>query len=74
MQYHNFHTHTRYSDGHDTPREMIEEGQTRMQDIFACVNMEPFPQSRVQQVEPAGGCFVNVNTPEELAAAERLFQ
>ena len=55
-------------------REMIEEGQTRMQDIFACVNMEPFPQSRVQQVEPAGGCFVNVNTPEELAAAERLFQ
>lgn len=25
MQYQNFHTHTRFSDGHDTPRQMIEE-------------------------------------------------
>lgn len=29
MQYQNFHTHTRYSDGHDTPREMIEEALSR---------------------------------------------
>ena len=29
MQKHNFHTHTRYSDGHDTPREMIEEAVRR---------------------------------------------
>ncbi len=29
MQKHNFHTHTRYSDGHDTPREMIREAVSR---------------------------------------------
>ena len=29
MQKHNFHTHTRYSDGHDTPREMIGEAVSR---------------------------------------------
>ena len=29
MQRHNFHTHTRYSDGHDTPRQMIEEAVSR---------------------------------------------
>lgn len=29
MQKHNFHTHTRYSDGHDTPRQMIEEAVSR---------------------------------------------
>ena len=29
MQTHNFHTHTRYSDGHDTPRQMIEEAVSR---------------------------------------------
>ena len=29
MQKHNYHTHTRYSDGHDTPRQMIEEAVSR---------------------------------------------
>ena len=29
MQKHNLHTHTRYSDGHDTPRQMIEEAVSR---------------------------------------------
>ena len=29
MQKHNFHTHTRYSDGHDTPRQMIREAVSR---------------------------------------------
>ena len=54
-------------------KQALAAGEKRMQDVFAKVNLESFPQARVKQVEPAGGCFVNVNTPEELAAAERNF-
>ena len=32
--------------------------------------MAGLSQRRVREAEPAGGCFVNVNTPDELAAAE----
>jgi molybdopterin-guanine dinucleotide biosynthesis protein A len=31
-----------------------------------------FPQSKVLEVEPKGWCFVNTNTPEELAKMEQL--
>ena len=34
------------------------------------MNVQELPQSKVLEVEPMGGCFVNVNTPEELAAVE----
>ena len=32
-----------------------------------------FPQERVLEAEPMGGCFVNANTPEELAHLEANF-
>ena len=32
-----------------------------------------FPQARVLEAEPMGGCFVNANTPEELKVLEDSF-
>ena len=32
-----------------------------------------FPQSKVLEAEPMGGCFINANTPEELRAIEETF-
>ena len=54
-------------------RRLVDAGEARTQAIFAHVNVEEFPQSRVLQAEPMGGCFINVNTPEELASVEKMF-
>ncbi len=53
--------------------QAIEQGKVRAQDLFSLVKVDEFPQARVLQVEPMGGCFVNANTPEELATIERAF-
>lgn len=37
------------------------------------VNVLEFPQSKVLEAEPMGGCFVNANTPEELRSLEDSF-
>ena len=42
----------------------------KAQAVCRRVNIVEFPQSRVLRVEPMGGCFVNVNTPEHLQAVE----
>ena len=34
------------------------------------VNITEFDGDRVAQAEPRGGCFINVNTPEELSDAQ----
>lgn len=57
----------------DAVRARTDKGETRIQSFYEDVNVEHFPQSRVLSVEPAGGCFMNVNTPEELASAERNY-
>ena len=55
----------------DAVRRHLEQGDTRSQSFFGDVNVQEFPMSRVLAAEPRGGCFINVNTPEELAAVER---
>ena len=52
-------------------RAMLREA--RIQGFFENMNVQEFPMSRVLAAEPAGGCFINVNTPEELASAERNY-
>ena len=51
-------------------RAHIEAGDKRAQAFFGDVVVCGFPQSSVLAAEPAGGCFINVNTPEELATVE----
>lgn len=53
----------------------INSGQTRVQAIFddVSVNVTEFPQKRVLEVEPSGGCFINANTPEELHALDNEY-
>lgn len=50
----------------------IGTGSRRAQALFDddAVRVLEFPQWRVLEVEPRGGCFVNTNTPEELARIE----
>ncbi len=51
-------------------RLALDEGESRVQSIFRKVDVAGFSQTCVQRAEPRGGCFVNVNTPEELKSAE----
>lgn len=51
----------------------VAAGEQRAQAIFDRVKVQPLPQSEVLKVEPMGGCFINVNTPEELKIMEKAF-
>lgn len=51
-------------------RAALDRGERRAQGFFSKVNVCEFPQERVLEVEPMGGCFINANTPEELRAIE----
>lgn len=51
-------------------RRALARGERRAQSFLDEVNVYEMPHAKVLEVEPRGGCFVNVNTPEELAAAE----
>ena len=53
-------------------KQRLEEGNKRAQSFFDLVNVEEFPQARVLETSPMGGCFVNANTPEELARLEDI--
>lgn len=54
-------------------RRALDRGEKRAQAFFDDVDVLEFPQSRVLEAEPMGGCFVNANTPEELKALEDSF-
>ena len=54
-------------------RAALDRGEERAQGFFADVNVCEFPQERVLEAEPMGGCFINANTPEELNALEETF-
>ncbi len=56
-------------------RRALDRGEKRAQAFFDDdeVTVLEFPQSRVLEAEPMGGCFVNANTPEELKALEDAF-
>ena len=53
-------------------RQALEAGEKRAQVFFQSVNVREFPQEKVLEAEPMGGCFINANTPEELAALEQV--
>lgn len=54
-------------------RRALERGEKRAQAFFDEVDVLEFPQSKVLEAEPMGGCFINANTPEELHALEESF-
>ncbi len=51
-------------------KEALLSGEYRMTGWFGSVRAERIPEERWRQVDPEGRSFRNVNTPEELAAAE----
>lgn len=53
-------------------RAALDRGEKRAQAFFPDVNVSLFPQDRVLEVEPMGGCFINANTPEELRTLEQV--
>ena len=49
-----------------------DRGEKRVQSFFDDPELTvlPYTQDKVLEVEPRGGCFINANTPEELARIE----
>ncbi|MDR0514301.1 MAG: molybdopterin-guanine dinucleotide biosynthesis protein B [Coriobacteriaceae bacterium] len=68
-----FHAMYRKDDCIPIIKEILDQGDKRAQAFFNKVKVFEFPQTKVLEVEPMGGCFINANTPEELAAIERSF-
>ncbi len=54
-------------------RAALYRGERRAQSFFSDVEVLEFTQERVLKAEPRGGCFINVNTPEELKSLEESF-
>ena len=54
-------------------RRALDRGEKRAQAFFDDVKVLEFPQSKVLEAEPMGGCFINANTPDELHALEESF-
>jgi molybdopterin-guanine dinucleotide biosynthesis protein A len=50
----------------------LEAGKRRVDAWFHAVKVTQFAWERVLEIDPGGRVFMNVNTPEELAAAEKL--
>lgn len=54
--------------------DAIEQGKVRARDFYEQVNLSRFEREDLEKAVPGGGCFANVNTPEELARMERSIQ
>lgn len=52
----------------------IEQGKVRARDFYEQVDLSRFEREDMEKAVPGGGCFANVNTPEELARMERSIQ
>ncbi len=53
-------------------RAALNSGERRAQSFYDHVQVREFSQARVLEAVPGGGCFINANTPEELAAIEDM--
>lgn len=51
--------------------DAVEAGEIKANGWFDRVRMTQFGPEAIAKAEPRGGCFINVNTPEELAEAEQ---
>ncbi len=71
--YEPFHALYRRSGCLPAVRSALDRGERRAQAFFSDVDVCGFPQDRVLEAEPMGGCFINANTPEELRAIEESF-
>ncbi|WP_350454844.1 molybdopterin-guanine dinucleotide biosynthesis protein B [Slackia heliotrinireducens] len=49
----------------------LEKGSASATSMFEYVRLRGFTRDEVRSAVPAGGCFVNVNTPEELHRVEQ---
>lgn len=52
----------------------IGQGKVRARDFYEQVDLGRFEREDMEKAVPGGGCFANVNTPEELARMERSIQ
>ena len=68
-----FHALYRRSGCLPAVRAALDRGEKRAQAFFTDVDVYEFPQERVLEAEPMGGCFINANTPEELRSIEESF-
>lgn len=50
----------------------LANGHSRAKDFFEDVRLRAFTRDEVRCAAPFGGCFVNVNTPDELRRAEEM--
>jgi molybdopterin-guanine dinucleotide biosynthesis protein A len=50
----------------------LQQKQFKIQQIFNSVKVRKIPEADLRQTDPDLRCFFNINTPEDLAAAERL--
>ena len=55
-------------------KECLESGCQRIQDMLTRVEVLELSQKEVRSIEPAGRCFFNVNTPEDLEKARSLLE
>jgi molybdopterin-guanine dinucleotide biosynthesis protein A len=56
----------------DAIRAALQRGEQRMISYFSAVRVEEVGEAAWQVVDPAGRAFFNVNTPADLAEAQRL--
>ena len=70
--YEPFHAVYRASACLPAVEKRLEKGDARAQAFFDEVEICEFPQSRVLMAEPGGRCFINANTPDDMAFTERL--
>lgn len=54
-------------------KRALDKGDHRAQALLKDLNVRRFTQREVLQAEPMGGCFVNVNTPDELHKYEQMY-
>lgn len=66
-----FHAVYRKSTCLPAAESALSAGNKRAQAFFDEVNLYKLTRAEVFEIEPTGGCFVNVNTPEELEVIER---
>ena len=50
----------------------LEQGEKRMIGFYPLVKVHTVSQDEIEAIDPQGRSFFNVNTPEDLAQAERL--
>ncbi|MDO4443096.1 MAG: molybdopterin-guanine dinucleotide biosynthesis protein B [Slackia sp.] len=55
-------------------RIAIDQGKVRARDFFESINLGLFQRDDLRRAVPEGGCFINANTPDELARIEKSIE